>query len=143
MQTPKSRRQFYLSRELTQKLEALAGEPRFSKSAIMTEALTGLLQMGGAHELDARFGRRLDQHGRTAERMERKLEDLIEALGLFVRHQLTLMAQQPAFEDESRHLGRLRYDEFVRPVGRLGARGEAEPATGELPHQEKNHAEAN
>ncbi|GGB91775.1 hypothetical protein GCM10011494_07670 [Novosphingobium endophyticum] len=60
--------------------------------------------------------------------MEEKLDFLTEALGLFVRHQLTLTAHQPTFDPETQRLGRLRYDEFAKAAGRLAARtASAEP----------------
>lgn len=131
MQMRKTRHQFYLPDALSQKLAAMAAKPGASKSAIMTDALTAWFERRGAHELDDRFGARLDRHSRSADRMERKLDYVIEALGLFVHQQLTLTAHQPAFDDETRHLGRLRYNEFVRIVGRLVARGETALLAGE------------
>jgi hypothetical protein len=125
MQTSKCRHQFYLPDELSERLEALAAKPGASKTTILTDALTAWLDRRAAHELDNRFGARLDNHSRSAERMERKLDYLTEALGLFVRHQLTLTAHQPAFDAETRHLGQLRYDDFVKLVGRLVARAGA------------------
>lgn len=141
MPTRKTRHQFYLSPKLTQQLESLAAKPGSSKSAVMTDALAAWFARRAAHELDDRFGARLDQHSRSAGRMERKLDYLIEAHGLFVRHQLTLTAHQPPFDDETRHLGRLRYDEFLRLVGRFVARGETTlPATGG--ETEQRHGES-
>lgn len=124
MKTRKCRHQFFLPEPLSERLEALAAKPGASKTAIMTEAFTAWLDRRGAHELDDRFGARLDRHSRSADRMERKLNFLAETLGLFVRHQLTLTAHQPAFDVETQRMGQLRYDAFVKLVGRLAARGE-------------------
>lgn len=123
MQTRKTRHQFYLPDELSAKLDAMAAQPGSSKTAILTDALSAWFDRRAAHELDQRFGVRLDRQNRTADRMEQKLDFLTEALGLFVRHQLTLTAHQPAFDTETQRLGRLRYDEFIKLVGRLLARG--------------------
>ena len=124
MKTRKSRHQFFLPEPLSERLEALAAKPGASKTAIMTEAFTAWLDRRAAHELDDRFGVRLDRHSRSADRMERKLNFLAETLGLFVRHQLTLTAHQPAFDVETQQVGQLRYDAFVKLVGRLAARSE-------------------
>lgn len=122
MQTRKTRHQFYLPDELSAKLDAMAAQPGSSKTAILTDALTAWFDRRAAHELDQRFGTRLDRQNRIADRTEQKLDYLTEALGLFIRHQLTLTAHQPAFDAETNRLGRLRYDEFMKLVGRMLAR---------------------
>lgn len=122
MKTRKFRHQFFLPEPLSERLEALAAKPGASKTAILTEAFTAWLERRAAHELDDRFGARLERHSRAADRMERKLGLLAETLGLFVRHQLTLTAHQPAFDAETQQMGQLRYDAFVKLVGRLAAR---------------------
>ncbi|GGC16246.1 hypothetical protein GCM10011494_38920 [Novosphingobium endophyticum] len=128
MKTRKTRHQFYLPDDLSARLGAMAAEPGSSKTAILTDALTAWFERRAAHELDARFAVRLDRQSRSAERMEEKLDFLTEALGLFVRHQLTLTAHQPTFDPETQRLGRFRYDEFVKAAGRLAARtAQAEP----------------
>lgn len=122
MNTRKSRHQFYLPDALSEKLDALASRPGASKTAILSEALTAWFDRRAAHELDDRFGLRLDTLSRAADRIERRLDYLTEAVGLFIRFELTLTAHQPAFDDETRHLGQLRYADFVARVGRLAAR---------------------
>ncbi|WP_109808764.1 CopG family transcriptional regulator [Sphingosinithalassobacter portus] len=124
MQTRKTRHQFYLPDELSAKLEAMAAQPGSSKTAILTDALTAWFERRAGHELDQRFGTRLDRQNRIADRTEQKLDYLTEALGLFIRHQLTLTAHQPAFDTETNRLGRLRYEEFMKVVGRMLARGD-------------------
>lgn len=123
MQTSKTRHQFYLPDDLSTKLDAMAAQPGSSKTAILTDALKAWIDRRAAHELDQRFGVRLDRQSRIADRTEQKLDFLTEAIGLFIRHQLTLTAHQPAFDPETQQLGRLRYDEFVQLVGRMLARG--------------------
>jgi len=124
MQTSKTRHQFYLPDELSAKLDAMAAQPGSSKTAILTDALTAWFDRRAGHELDQRFGARLDRQSRIADRTEQKLDFLTEAVGLFVRHQLTLTAHQPAFDAETNRLGRVRYDEFMKVVGRMLARGD-------------------
>jgi predicted DNA-binding protein len=122
MKTFKTRHQFYLPDDLSEKLEALASEPGSSKSAILTDALRASLERRGATELDERFGVRLDRLSRADERLEHKLDFVAEVLGTFVQHQLTLVAHQPPFEPETRQLGLQRYRAFVEMVGRRLAR---------------------
>lgn len=118
MQTSKTRHQFYLPDELSQKLDALALKPGASKTAILTDALTAWIERAGHKELDERFGPRLDRQNRVAERVERKVEALTELVGAFVQHQLTLVAHQPPFDDETGQLGRDRYIRLIDLVER-------------------------
>lgn len=122
MKTFKTRHQFYLPDDLSEKLEALAGEPGSSKTAILTDAFRAWLERRGATELDERFGLRLDRLSKADEQLARKLDFVAEALGTFVQHQLTLVAHQPPFEPETGQLGLQRYRAFVEMVGRRLAR---------------------
>jgi len=122
MKTFKERHQFYLPDDLSEKLEAMAKEPGSSKTAILTEALRAWFERRAANELDERFGIRLDRISQGNERLERKLEFVVEALGTFVQHQLTLSAHQPPFDQETGQLGLKRYRAFVEMVGRRLAR---------------------
>jgi predicted transcriptional regulator len=122
MKTFKTRHQFYLPDDLSEKLEALAAEPGSSKTAILTDAFRAWQERRGASELDDRFGVRLDRLSRADERLEHKLDFVAEALGTFVQHQLTLVAHQPSFEPETGQLGLQRYRAFCEMVGRRLAR---------------------
>jgi predicted DNA-binding protein len=118
MKTFKSRHQFYLPDDLSEKLEAVAAKPGSSKTAVLTEALTAWLDRRAGHELDQRFGVRLDRLSRGQERLERQIGIVAEALGVFVHHQLTLLAHQPQFDEETGKLGLKRYRAFIDFVGR-------------------------
>jgi predicted transcriptional regulator len=122
MKTIKTRHQFYLPDDLSEKLEELAAEPGSSKTAILTDAFRAWLERRGASELDERFGMRLDRLSRADEQLARKLDFVAEALGTFVQHQLTLTAHQPAFDQETGLLGVRRYHAFVEMVGQRLAR---------------------
>ncbi|RJG49875.1 CopG family transcriptional regulator [Sphingobium terrigena] len=127
MKTFKTRHQFYLPDALSEKLDALTAAPGASKTTILTDALTAWLERKAGSELDQRFGPRLDRQSRAAERLERKVDALTEILGLFVQHQLTLVAHQPAFDHETAQLGRVRYQRFMELVERrLGTTVEPE-----------------
>jgi predicted transcriptional regulator len=122
VKTFKTRHQFYLPDDLSEKLESLAAEPGSSKTAILTDAFRAWIERRGATELDERFGGRLDRLSRADEQLSRKLDFIAEALGTFAQHQLTLSAHQPPFEPETGQLGLQRYRAFVDTVGRRLAR---------------------
>src|SRR3546814_15203988 len=102
--------------DLSAKLDALTASPGTSKTQILTDALNAWLERKGATELDQRFGPRLDRQTRTTERLERKVDALTEMLGLVIRHQLTLVADQPPFDSDPARTGRTRYVSFMRLV---------------------------
>jgi predicted transcriptional regulator len=122
MKTFKERHQFYLPDDLSEKLAEMAKQPGSSKTAILTDALRAWFDRRAANELDERFGIRLDRISEANERLERKLEFVAEALGTFVQHQLTVLAHQPPFDQETGQLGLKRYRSFVETVGRRLAR---------------------
>lgn len=117
MKTYKTRHQFYLPDDLSEKLDILASKPGASKTGILTDALVAWFERKAGNELDTRFGPRLDKQNRTAERIEQKIEFIAEALGTFVQHQLTLVAHKPPFEPDTAALGHQRYLKFVEIVG--------------------------
>lgn len=125
MQTSKIRHQFYLPEALSGALEQLAAKPGSSKTAILTDALTTWLARKGSEEIDERFGPRLDRQQRIVQRSEVTLNAVAEMLDLFIAHQLTLSAHQPAFDKATAHLGRERYGKFLDQVARrlAGNRG--------------------
>ncbi len=125
MKTFKTRHQFYLPDHLSEKLEALTAKPGTTKTQILSDALTAWLERQGANELDQRFGPRLDRQNRATERLERKVDALSEMLGLFIRHQLTLVAHQPAFDSQTAQLGRARYTSFMKLVEQRLARSDS------------------
>src|SRR3546814_19151806 len=90
--------------------------PRSTRTDPLFPYTTLFRSRKGATELDQRFGPRLDRQNRTTERLERKVDALTEMLGLFIRHQLTLVADQPTFDSDTARLGRTRYDSFMRLV---------------------------
>lgn len=127
MKTLKERHQFYLPDDLSEKLEAMAREPGSSKTAILTDALRAWFERRAANELDERFSIRLDRISQANERLERKVDFVAEALGTFVQHQLTLLAHQPPFDEETGQLGLQRYRAFIDVVGRRLARADRSP----------------
>ena len=136
METFKTRHQFYLPDDLSEKLEALSAEPGSSKTAILTDAFRAWLDRRGATELDERFGVRLDRLSRADEQLARKLDFVAEALGTFVQYQLTLVAHQPPFDIETGQLGLQRFRAFVEMVGRRLARPDQSPIAAAIPGRE-------
>jgi hypothetical protein len=63
------------------------------------------------------------------QRLERKVDTLTEMLGLFVRHQHTLVAHQPSFDAETARLGRARYMAFIKLVEQRLGRADSGEAT--------------
>ena len=118
MQTSKIRHQFYLPYDLSRALEDLASKPGASKTAILSDALRAWLERKAGHELDERFGPRLDRQQRIAQRSETMPNAIAEMLDLFVAHQLTLTAHQPPFDIETGRLGRHRYQQFIDQIAR-------------------------
>ncbi|MBS0505149.1 MAG: CopG family transcriptional regulator [Proteobacteria bacterium] len=127
MRTLKTRHQFYLPDDLSTVLDELASRPGASKSAVLTEALRAWLDRKAGHELDQRFGPRLDRQQRTSQRIEATLNIVAEVLDLFVQHQLTLVAHQPPFDQETGQLGLKRYRAFLDQVGRRLAAAQGQP----------------
>jgi predicted transcriptional regulator len=136
VKTFKTRHQFYLPDDLSEKLEALAGEPGSSKTAILTDAFRVWLERRGATELDDRFAVRLDRLCRTDEQLARKLDFVAEALGTFVQHQLTLFAHQPPFEAETAQLGLQRYRKFIDFVAQRLVRPDQSPTAAAIAGKE-------
>jgi len=130
MKTFKTRHQFYLPDDLSERLEALAAKPGSSKTTILTDALRAWLDRKAGDELDQRFGPRLDRQTRASHRIETRLDHVAEVLDLFVVHQLTLVAHQPPFDEATGRLGRARFERFMDQVARRLAnrKGEARAA---------------
>lgn len=123
MKRAKVRHQLFLDADLSEKLEALAAKPGASKSAILADAVAAWLNRRGTHELDDRFGQRLNRISAQLNRIERDGQVLLETLALFVRYQLTVTAPLPEADQAARAVGRDRFQAFVDQVGRQIAGG--------------------
>lgn len=115
----KPRHHLYLDDELTDRLEQLAARPGASKSAIVADALKAWFARGAAIEIDPVIKARLDRTTRSLSRIERDLQIVLEALGLFIRYQLTVIPPLPeADQAAARALGQERFQHFIDQVGR-------------------------
>jgi hypothetical protein len=114
----KTRYQLFLEPRLAERLEQLATRPGVSRSAILVEALDAWLSRQGTHELDERFGPRLDRISKQNARVQRDIQVLLESLSLFLHYLFCLHAQLPEPDAAARAIGRDRFQKFVDQVGR-------------------------
>lgn len=121
--TKKIRHQLFLPKPVSDRLEALAAKPGASKSAILTDAVTGWLNRRGASELEDRFGIRLDRMTAAIGRLERDGHIGLETLALFVRYELSIHAPLAENDHAGRALAAKRYEAFIAQVGKQIAAG--------------------
>jgi hypothetical protein len=117
------RHQLFLSRALSERLEALARGPGASKSRILAEAVTAWLNRKGADEVELRFVARLDRLSNQLARIERNGQIELESLALFVRYMLTVNASLAEGDEAARAIGRDRFAAFVERVAQHMASG--------------------
>jgi len=118
---------FKLPESLSRRLRAMTREPGSSQTQIVVDALVAFLDRGAGSEIDERYAIRLDRLNRQLNRIERRLDFVSEALGLFIQHQLTAAAHEPPFEAATAHLGKRRYEAFLQLVWkRMSRSGQAE-----------------
>lgn len=118
------RHQFYLSENLSARLDALVAKPGVSKSAILVDALEAWLNRCGTSELDDRFGLRLDRLTRAIDKVGRDGEILLETMALFVRYELAIHPPLAENDHAGRAMARERFNAFVQQVGRQIAAGQ-------------------
>ncbi len=119
----KLRHQLYLDADISERLETLASKPGASKSAILADAVQAWLARRGTHELDDRFGLRLERISTQLGRIERDQQIVMESLALFIRYFLTVNAPLPESDQAARAVGRDRFQAFIDQVGRNIAGG--------------------
>lgn len=120
----KSRLSVYLEADLLRELEAFAGQRGKSKSLVAEAAIASFLSPDAAERQEAAITRRLDQHTRAAERLERNLGIAIEMLALFIRFWLTTTPQvADGLQAAARAKGQERYEGFVAALGRRLSKG--------------------
>ncbi len=119
---PRVVHQFKFPAELSDRLHDVSKEPGASMTRIVVDAVTEYLAKGASSFDDVRYFLRLDRITRSQGRIEKRLVFLVEALGVFIQHQLTVAAHEPPFEAETAKLGRLRYEAFLDLVGARVAR---------------------
>jgi predicted transcriptional regulator len=120
----KIRHQLFLTPATSERLEALAAKPGINKSAMLEEAMEAWLNRRATHELDDRFGQRLDRIVTVLGRIERNGHVLLETLALFVRYELSIHAPLADNDHAGRAMARERFNAFVEQVGRQIASGD-------------------
>lgn len=110
------RHQLYVSRDLSERLAALARKPGVTMSSIMAEALDAWLVRKGADDLQLRFGARLDRISGALARVERNSQIEIEILALLVRYLLASVPPVADGDDVGRAQGRERFEWFTMRV---------------------------
>lgn len=119
----KIRYQLFLEPKLAERLEEMAAKPGVARSDILVAALDAWLTRQGSHELDDRFGGRLDRMSLQLGRLSRDVQVLLESLSLFVHQHYCLTAQLPEPDAAARAIGRDRFDRFIEQIGRQMAAG--------------------
>lgn len=119
----KVRYQLFLEPKLAERLEQIAAKPGVARSDILVAALEEWLTRQGSHELDDRFGGRLDRMSLQLGRAGRDVQVLLESLSLFIHQQYCLTAQLPEPDAAARAIGRDRFENFITQVGRQMATG--------------------
>jgi hypothetical protein len=119
-----TRLNIYLHREHAKRLAALSKMQRVSKSSLVATALSWFLSPEGGQAREATVLRRLDRLARQFERLERDQTIQVEALALFIRHQLTVTAPIPeGHQQAARAQGRVRFEQFIDQLARHLQRG--------------------
>lgn len=119
----KIRHQLFLTKPLSDRLEALAAKPGASKSAILVDAVTAWLNRRGASELEDRFAIRLDRLTQAIGRVDRDAYVILETLALFIRFELAIQTPLAENDQAGRALGAKRFEAFVTQVGRQVSTG--------------------
>lgn len=114
----------FLSRELSQSLDAAARRMKRSKSEIVQAAVASYLSPDSAEVSEAALIRRLDRISRVLERLERDLTIAIETIVLFVRAWLTATPSLTGGDQKAQNAkGQERYAWFVDTLSRRLASG--------------------
>jgi predicted transcriptional regulator len=121
--TGKIRHQLHLSEALSERFERLAAKPGANKSAMLEEALEHWLTRKGHHDLDDRFGLRLDRLTAALSRIERSNHIILESLALFIRYELAIHPPLAEIDHAGRAKGRERFQAFIEQVGQTVAAG--------------------
>ncbi len=120
----KVRLSVYLEPETMAALEAFARRREKPLSLVAEAAIASFITPDEAQRQEAAIVRRLDQHTRAVERLERNLGISIETMALFVRFWLTTTPAVPeAQQAAAQAKGRERFEGFVAALGRRLAKG--------------------
>ncbi|MGH6957936.1 MAG: CopG family transcriptional regulator [Caulobacteraceae bacterium] len=116
---PKVRTTLYYDPALMAEVERLAARKGWTKSSVAEAALASFFSGDAAERHEAALSRRLDRLSRQLDRLEYDQTLVLETLGLFIRHWLTVTPPTPPdHQAAARAKGRERYDGFVQALAR-------------------------
>ena len=119
-----TRLNIYVDPGHAKRLDELATMKGLSKSGIIAAALASFLSPDGGDQREAAIARRLDQLTRQFDKLDRDQTILIETVGLFVRHYLSVSLPIPeAHQEAARAQGRARFEQFIQQLARHLQRG--------------------
>ncbi len=122
--TRKHRTSLYVDPGLMKQVDHLAARKGWTKSAVIEAAVASFLSPDAAERQEAALSRRLDRISRQLDRLAQDQNIGLEAVGLFVRHWLTVTPQLPAAAQRAaRAAGRERYQGFLDALARALAKG--------------------
>lgn len=112
------RQQFFLARDESDRLEAMARKAGVPKSRLLAQAWRSWVKRGAADELEHKFAQRLDRISAQLSRVERNGHIGIESHSLFVRYMLMVTPPLADDDEAGKALGRQRFVAFVHRVAR-------------------------
>jgi hypothetical protein len=122
----RARLNIYLEYHHAKRVGELASMKGLSKSGIVAAALDSFLSPDGGDRREAAIARRLDQLTRQFDKLDRDQTILIETVGLFIRHYLSVSLPIPeAHQEAARAQGRGRFDQFIQQLSRHLQRGKS------------------
>jgi len=89
-----------------------------TRSALLTRAVSVMLEQGGQLEIDQQFTMRLDAMATQLERLIRDSHIELETLAVFIRYVLTVLAPLGEQDHAGKLAGSARFEAFVSQVGR-------------------------
>jgi predicted DNA-binding protein len=123
MKPLKTRHQFLLTPDISEKLERLCRHPGTTKSDIIAKAVEAFVERRGENEVDARYCERLDRLSRELGHIRHNEEVILESLAFFIRFSITLNAHTPAPDKATQSIAQERFAKFIEQVGRQIASG--------------------
>ena len=118
MTSGRVRHSFNIPVDISDKLSDITRSDGSSKTQIVIDAISALIDGRAANAIDDRYTHRLDRLLARVESIHVNNKFMAETLATFIQHQLTLVAHNPPFEPETAKLGKLRYEAFLDLVSR-------------------------
>lgn len=124
------RQNIYFERDVADALDALAGRQGGNKSRLVNDGLREWLRTRAEKSAGTMLQHRLDRISRKQDRISQQVHQglelaiyTIEALMLFVQHELTVTASLHEIDSAAKAKGDKRYQEFIDRLGVSIAKG--------------------